>query len=312
VRAGTIGSEWLDSKLEYLSRLGSAFAGIGGSECYEAGAWDVLKLIGLLYAHDVYLPIMAKQRAKKRWAKLYYIDLNAASGLVRVGSSARRVAGSALIAANNLLRPSGQSYDHAIFVEPSAAACLALSARLAAALPADRYTIVNKTANEAMPDILRAVGTADAHYLSLFDPFGFQQGDWDAYGRLLGSTQRGDMLVVFQTTAAKRAGEAAFARFVGRSVPGLMNMSETEVLATFETRLAEVRGAVGSARIRAGAGHGRYYYDLVYAAARTWKRNPFLNAFGDFERKVGGMTGAAVEAVLSSPPLSHWGDGENG
>jgi three-Cys-motif partner protein len=306
VKPGTEGRDWLDAKLAYLTRMGAPFTELGGSLCYEAGAWGVLKLIGLLYAHDVYLSIMSKQRAKERWSKLFYVDLNAATGLVRVGGSNRKVAGSAIIAANNLLRSQGQGYDHAIFVEPSTEACQALDARLGSVLNGEQFTILNKTANEAVPEILEALGTANAHYLSLFDPFGFQQGDWNAYGRLLSSTERGDMLIAFQTAAAKRAGEQAFAQFIGKSVPGLMAMAEEDVLSTFEARLGEFRGAVGSARIKAGPGHGRYYYDLVYAAARTWNRNPFMNAFRDLERKLAGMTGTAVESVLVAPPLSHY------
>jgi three-Cys-motif partner protein len=308
VRPGTKGPDWLDSKLQYLTRLGEPFRGLGGPEYYEAGAWVVLKLIGLLYAHDVYLPIMAKQRAKERWRKLFYIDFNAAAGLVRLEGTSSVVAGSALIAANNLLRPEGQGYDSAIFVEPDKAAFKALGERLSTVLPSDRYKLLNVSANEAVPEILADLNAAGAHYLSLFDPFGFQQGDWQAYGRLLSQTDRGDMIVTFQTTAAKRAGESTFAQFLGKSIPGLQALSEPEVLVAFQDRLREYRGAVGSARIKAGPGHGRYYYDLVYAAAKTWRRNPFMHAFVDFETRVAGMSGTAVETTLRSPPLSHFAD----
>lgn len=306
VRPGTVGRDWLDSKLEYISLLAAPFRQIAPAESYEAGAWAALKLFGLLYAHDVYLPILAKQRAKARWKSVYYVDLNAASGLVKLEGSGRVVAGSALIAANAMLRPDGKGYDHAIFVEPDAGACKALDARLASVLPAQKFTVLQEPSERALPKIIAALTAADAHYLSFFDPFGLQEGDWRTYGRLLESTERGDMLVVFQTTAPKRAGEAAFARFMGRSEPGLASMSEPEVLASFQARLQEYRGAVGSVRIKAGPGHGRYYYDLVYAAARTWNRSPFMTAFNDFEAKLGGMTGAAVESVLASPPLSHY------
>jgi hypothetical protein len=76
--------EWLDSKIEYLRALAEPFAEQGVEPVYDAGPWDALKLLGLLYAHDVYLDILSKQLAKGRWAKLYYVDLNAGSGLVRL------------------------------------------------------------------------------------------------------------------------------------------------------------------------------------------------------------------------------------
>lgn len=303
---GAVGVEWLDSKIEYLRALARPYLGQGSDLAYDVGPWDALKLIGLLYAHDVYLDILSKQLEKGRWAKLYYVDLNAANGLVRLDRTRTILPGSALLAANYARPEAARKYDHLILIEPNRDACDALEARLSIGLTSDKFDVVSKPASEAVPDVIDRLRSADAHYLALFDPFAFRQGDWSAYGRLLSSTERGDMIITFQTTAAKRAGESAFAPFLGEAIPDLKLLSEPEVLERFKDRLRPHRGAVEHVRIRAGRGYGRYYYDFVYAAARTWSNNPYLSAFDDLRTKVESLSGTQIAEVIRNPPLRHF------
>jgi three-Cys-motif partner protein len=273
---------------------------------YEAGAWAVLKLVTLLHVHDIYLRIMANQRREGNWGRLFYIDLNAATGLVQIEGTRTVVAGSAIVGADTWRRGVANSYDHFVYVEPNPRWAEALRARLIRWLPRDRFTVFEESADTAVPKIVEMLSKSRSHYLSVFDPFAFQEGSWASYGRLLESTKRGDMVITFQTTMVKRSTPEIISSFFGPHVPDYKDSSEDRILNLFRDHLRPFREVVENVKVRAGGSHGRYYYDLVYAVARTRRHNPFMQGIVDLKSRVECLTGQQIDRMIGYRTLDRF------
>lgn len=307
--SGSDDFEWLSRKIDYLRSIAGPAKSARPEVVYEAGAWAVLKLVTLLHVHDIYLRIMVNQRRVGNWTKLYYIDLNSATGLVRVEGTKTVVAGSALVGADTWRRGEAHSYDHFIYVEPNHEWADALRVRLAKWLPLDRFTVYEEGADTAVPKIVEVLGTAESHYLAVFDPYAFQEGTWSSYGRLLESTRRGDMVLTFQTTMVKRATPEIISRFFGPHVPEYRDLSEERILALFRDHLKPYREVVENVTVRAGGGHGRYYYDLVYAVAKTRRENPFMRGVLDVKSRIERVDGDQIDKMVGYRTLDRWDAG---
>jgi three-Cys-motif partner protein len=303
---GSSDFEWLSQKIDYLRAIAGPARGILRETLYIAGAWAVLKLVTLLHVHDIYLRIMANQRREGNWEKLFYIDLNAATGLVQIEGTRTVVGGSAILAADTWRRGEANSYDHFVYVEPNPLWAEALRARLVRWLPADRFTVFEEGADTAVPKIVEMLATSRSHYLSLFDPFAFQEGTWASYGRLLESTKRGDMVITFQTTMVKRSSPEIISRFFGPHVPDYRDSSEDRILTLFRDHLRPLREVVESVKVRAGGSHGRYYYDLIYAVARTRRRNPFMQGIIDLKSRIERLNGQQIDRMIGYRTLDRF------
>lgn len=295
---GATDYQWLSQKIEHLRAIGLPVRNVRRETVYEAGSWAILKLVTLLHLNDIYLSIMARQRKLGHWDRLYYIDLNSANGLVRIEQSKTVVAGSALVGADTWRRGPGGAYDHYIFVEPRADWSDALRDRLTAVLPSDMFTVYSEGADTAVPKIVSRLAENRSHYFSLFDPFAFQEGTWESYGRLLQATRRGDMVVTFQTTMVKRTTPEIVGRFFGPYAADYRDLSESGILELFENHLRPYREVVEHVRIKAGGRHGRYYYDLIYAVARTKRGNPFMKGVTELKGRIEGLTGDQIDKMI--------------
>jgi three-Cys-motif partner protein len=303
---GSSDFEWLSQKIDYLRAIAGPARGILRETVYEAGSWAVLKLVTLLHVHDIYLRIMANQRREKNWEKLFYIDLNAATGLVQIEDTRTVVAGSAIVGADTWRRGVANSYDHFVFVEPNPQWAKALQARLIRWLPRDRFTVFEEGADTAVPKIVDLLSMSKSHYLSVFDPFAFQEGSWASYGKLLESTNRGDMVITFQTTMVKRSTPKIIGKFFGPHVPEYRDSSEDRILALFRDHLRPFREVVESVKVRAGGAHGRYYYDLIYAVARTRRQNPFMQGIIDLRSRIERLSGQQIDRMIGYRTLDRF------
>lgn len=303
---GSSDFEWLSQKIDYLRAIAGPIRGLLRETVYEAGAWAVLKLVTLLHVHDIYLRIMTNQRRIGNWQKLFYIDLNAATGLVQIEGTHTAVAGSAILGADTWRRGEENTYDHFIYVEPNAQWAAALRLRLGCFLPADRFTVFEEGADTAVPKIVELLASSRSHYLSVFDPYAFQEGSWASYGKLLESTRRGDMVVTFQTTMVKRSTPEIIGRFFGPHVPDYRDSSEDRILALFLDHLRPYREVVESVKVRAGGSHGRYYYDLIYAVARTRRQNPFMQGVIDLKSRIERLTGQQIDRMIGYRTLDRF------
>jgi three-Cys-motif partner protein len=299
--------EWLSQKIDYLRKIAEPVREIHRDVLYEAGAWSVLKLVTQDYLNDVYLSIMANQRRLGRWNRLFYIDLNSATGLVRIENSRVVVAGSAIVGANTWKRGPDRAYDHYVFVEPRTEWVDALRARLTGILPSDRFTVYAEGADTAVPKIVAQLGETKSHYLSVFDPFAFQEGTWDSYGRLLQQTGRGDMIVTFQTTMVKRATPEIVGRFFGAYATEYRDLPESGILDLFKRNLRPYRDVVEHVRITAGGRYGRYFYDLIYAVARTKRGNPFMRSVAQLKDRIQALTGEQIDRMVGYHSLDNYG-----
>lgn len=309
VHRGSEGYDWLSEKVEHVRAIAAGIRGIRRDVVYEAGAWSILKLVTLLHLNDIYLSIMANQRALGHWDRLYYIDLNSATGLVRIEGTKTVVAGSAIVGADTWRRGPKRAYDHYIFVEPKAEWASALDERLRSILPRDRFTVYAEGADTAVPKIIERLAEANSHYFSVFDPFAFQEGTWESYGKLLQATRRGDMVVTFQTTMVKRATPEIVHKFFGPYATEYRDLSEEGILSLFKNHLQPYRAVVEHVRVAAGGKHGRYYYDLIYAVARTARGNPFMRGIQDLKERIESCTGEQIDRMLGSHSLESYNEG---
>jgi len=302
--------QWTKEKVDRLRKIAALVQSGTKDVVDEEGAWTVLKLLSSFQLHGTYLPIMCGQRDKGYVDRLFYIDLNAGSGLVHVEGTQALVPGTALIGANVHRVHEHESYDydydHYIFVEPIEKKAEALEQRLLEWLPKDKFTLIRKGADDAVPMILSMLTKRD-HYLCTFDPYGFEQGTWNGYGKLIANTARGDMFINFQTTSVKRTSEQNRKNFFGPNYPGdYLDRSEDEILQSFRRDiLGPNRAVVEDVRIKGGDGF-RYYYDMVYAVAQTGGGARFMKAFRDLERRVAKLTGDDIKGMLSNQGLDKW------
>lgn len=303
---GSSDFEWLSQKIDFLRAIAGPARDVLRETVYEAGAWAVLKLVTLLHVHDIYLRIMTNQRREGNWQKLYYIDLNAATGLVQIEGTRTVVGGSALVGADTWRRGETNTYDHFIYVEPNPKWAAALRSRLRLWLPPDRFTVFEEGADSAVPKIVEMLATTRSHYLSVFDPFAFQEGSWASYGKLLESTRRGDMVITFQTTMVKRSTPEIISRFFGPHTPEYRDLSEERILRLFGDHLRPYREVVENVTVHAGGSHGRYYYDLIYAVARTRRHNPFMQGISDLKTRVERLSGTQIDRMIGYRTLDRF------
>ncbi|HLF07672.1 MAG TPA: three-Cys-motif partner protein TcmP [Thermoplasmata archaeon] len=291
--------QWWHEKVVQLQKQAEPFAEIEPATIYTKGFWAAIKLTFMKYALGFYAPIMAKNRADGLWDSLHFIDFCAGSGLTRLESgrypgNTLTVTGSALIGAHE------SRFDHYHFAEPNKASANALRSRLAARVPAEKFTVYDEASGSAIPKIVAAIKAASKrpHFMGFVDPEGLTEVTLPSLVPLF-EFGRGDFLFNYQYMGVRRIPEPAASAFFG-SNDWPRTGPEVELQEYFLSRLkAFGRPASLRLNIAAGKGSGRYAYDLVYCAAETKAKNPWLtNLQVEIEKRMAGLDGALLEDFI--------------
>lgn len=286
---------WVKDHFAQLEAIAEKVARVGGGLTEEVGPWSVLKQLAIHNVLGVYLPIISGQP----WAKTKtFIDTNASCGVNLVRGTKYRIAGSSLIAAAARTR-----FDQYFFIEKDARKCDVLRERLTQFLPTGKFEVLQGTADERLPEVMRRVPTWDAHYFAVVDPYTLSAISWDGLKTLLGHP-RGDVLINFQTTHFKRGTPEVAEAFCGTpDVRALIerNAPEDEFLSLFQARIRNSRPVQETIRIKTG--ESRYYYDFIYATAATKGNNPWMKAMGPVKKRVERLTGKGVMNILENKGL---------
>lgn len=299
---------WMEEHFKALQGVADKVGNIHPDVLENGAPWAVLKHMAVRNLLGMYLGIISKQA----WVKQrFYIDTNSSCGLNLLRDTKFKVAGSALIGATT-----ETPFDHYFFIEPDPVKRAALEARLAHLLPAGKFSVYRRGADEDLPDIMGRIPRHDAHYFAVVDPYGLSGITWKGLNAVMGHP-RGDVLINFQTTHVKRGRrDQAEAFFGSPEVLGLIDRGapEDEIRDHFLERVHTCRQVTETIRVMSG-GRNRYYYDLVYAVARTGGDNPwFAKVLPPLKRRVENLTGEGVINILTSNRIDRFfsdGDGSD-
>jgi hypothetical protein len=295
--------EWASPKVTWLRELAKSVQTDG--PIYEVGAWTVLKLLAVYFTLDFCRGIMAaphKNSGKPRqgFGSVVYVDLNAGSGLVKIKGTKASLAGTALIAAGLSHKHPTRPFDYHILVEPDEAKAEALRSRLGMLLPDERFLIIKDGADQATPRILSELGARKANFVTVFDPYGFQEGTWESWGRILSERPHGDLLATFQSMLATRHTAASFAPVLAEgALGGLADKYVTSgaALDLFLESVQRQRKVVKTARVRSG--FTGYFYDVIYATRLSNAGDDWSGIFDRLKANLEALRGVEMRTMLT-------------
>lgn len=280
----------------------------------------MLKLLAVDYTADFCLQIMSAPHRnsgapRQGFGSVIYIDLNAGSGLVSIRGTKALVAGTGLIGPGLSVRGNHRPFDYHILVEPDAARATALRRRVSTLLPAEAFQVLQKGADDATDEILAELKSRRANFLMVYDPYGFQEGSEESWGKILRDRSHGDLIATFQTKLATRHTAKTISPVVGaEAVAGAEDehLTTEEALKAFQRSILRWRPVVMPARVRAG--DTGYFYDVVYATRQSKSiTNDWATAFGRVRDKLNALDGTAIRTMLTyrtlDRGLEEWSSG---
>lgn len=154
-----------------------------GLEIAQVGPWSRHKHYFLRKYIDAFTTAM-----KGKWSGLYYVDLFAGPGVVRIEGTNELEWGSPLIAAQ-----APREFDRLFFCDLKRANCAALEQRVEALGVAGRCTVIRGNANENVEEVVRQIPSGSLT-LCFLDPFGLQL-EFSTVKML--SQRRSDLIIFF-------------------------------------------------------------------------------------------------------------------
>jgi len=295
--------ELLKIKLNQLVSKGRDISTVFPQIHYTAHKWTPIKLILLMYYVDMYSKIMLRHKDTLKISEVIYVDPLAGAGTNEIKETGDIVVGSPII---SIILSSGK-FDKYFFAESDAQKRDALQHRIEKLLPQDKFVIKNDC-NELLDYAANYMSNLGgrSHYLMFVDCEGVEP-KWENMKKVL--FYEGDLVFVFQTMAiweqiVRWKNWEAVLSFFGTEE--CKNVRKEELVEVYKKQIAGLETVKGRRRelidhvpVRGDIKEGSFYYDVIFAAAKTARGSPWFESLLQYiKKRIAKYTGKSIEQAL--------------